>query len=123
MHLKYYASDDTRNSAARVLLRDESPSRTELHIKCRDDSTFMLVCLAGIDNKPPTRIKAQGPFHSLRQVQGARNAIMSALKKEGFLPVSSVPYWEINAQLIANTCRQTLNQNIGDFEFYPKDVL
>lgn len=122
MHLRYETSGEPVGRSAQVLLRDESPSRTELHIKQRDHSTFMLVCLAGNSNSYPERLKAQGPFHSELQAQGARTAIMFALQREGYVPTTVLPCWELHAQAFANNSRETLSRNQGDYDFDPKDA-
>ena len=123
MRLRYDDCGEPAGRSAIIMLRDASPSRTELHIKQRDNNTFMLVCLAGSKHSNPSKLRAQGPFHSAQQAQGARNAIMCALQKEGYTPASDLPCWELHAQAFANNCRETLALNKGDYDFDPKDVL
>ena len=122
------------------LVLTKAPKRIELHIKRRDQSTFMLVCIAGLTtDQPPTNVarnkqhtespaviikasKAQGPFHSLEQTQGATNAIVAALERDGFIMQETKLLWEIAAQKICNVSKNLNHQASGDYSFDPNDV-
>lgn len=127
-------------------MKDDSSSvltqnnkRIELHIKRRDKSTFMLVCISGqhdqassitdrshqSDNSKNVEIKAskiQGPFHSHEQAQGSANAIINALNRDGFLLENTYPLWEMFAQSLCNKSKQLNLKTSGDYAFDPKDV-
>lgn len=122
MHLKYDETNTNDDSIATVLLRPLPPYRAELHIKRRCNNTFMLVCISGCEGTPPSKLKAQGPYHSLLQTCGARNAIVNALFQEGYSKSNEHPCWELHAQAFANNSREAVSANIGDYGFDPKDV-
>lgn len=122
MRLSYGDKNEPEARIAAVLIRERYPGHTELHIKRRDNNTYLLVCLAGSKGAHPVKLKAQGPFHSAEQAQAARNAIMYALKREGYRSTEDLPCWELHAQAFANNSRETLRQNQGDYSFDPKDV-
>ena len=117
----------------------QNNKRIELHIKRRDKSTFMLVCISGqhdqaspitershqSDNAKNVEIKAsklQGPFHSLEQAQGSANAIINALNRDGFLLENAYTLWEMYAQSLCNKSKQLNLKTSGDYAFDPKDV-
>jgi len=121
MKLYYGDNQNPENPVTAVLEKDQY--RVELHIKRRDEQTYLLVCIAGPSGASPEKQKAQGPFHSCDQAIGCANAIAQALISDGFKANSEVPLWELKAQAITNDCRDTLSKNAGDFSFDPKDVL
>ena len=83
----------------------------------------MLVCMSGPLNSGPEKLKSQGPFHTDDQARGAANAIATALKPQGFDQRLELPHWELHAQAYANNIRETIDLNLGDYSFDPKDVL
>ena len=121
MKLYYGENTHPENQVAAVLEKDQY--RVELHIKRRDEQTYLLICLAGPSRATPQKQRAQGPFHSFEQVAGSRNAIIQVLLGDEFKLISAIPVWQLHAQAFANNCRDTLDKNAGDFSFDPKDVL
>ena len=121
MKLSYGENANPESLIAAILEKDQY--RAELHIKRRDEHTYLLVCVAGASGASPEKQKVQGPFHSYDQASGSANAIAQALINCGFKLILAVPVWQLKAQAIANDCRDAINKNAGEYAFDPKDVL
>ncbi len=116
----HYDESIPANDQPLVMTRGDH-ERVEMHLRLDEQHHYTLFAFAG-NHQRPARIQQQGPYHCLEQANGARRAIASALRVQGYQLGDAYPVWCLEAQRGIKALREAHQQLPVSYKFDPKDV-
>jgi len=125
MKLSYKTPSLKIDTNQNVLILENSRNwRIEIQLRRNEDQSYTLVAMSGIGGKPAELSKLQGPYQTRPQASAARSAIAVQLLEKDFVVLNNDhSIWSLQAQKAIQKVRLLRQQNQGDFDFHPDDVL